>query len=324
MATLRQTIAKLVARTRPTLFYYHVPRDKRHGIVARRNGGLLEIFRAETRQLIRINTGNAVHLPDMVLSFDYYAQSCEPVEFRYRGEIVRLTDFSAPRLHRVKGFDDFAVLCPSSTEPFTTTRQYLEFAGLTPGDVALDLGAYCGLTSIALSKAVGHKGRVIALEPDPINFAAALVNVRRHAEVNGLDNIVLSEIAAADRDGTMAMSSEGTMGSALGALVGDYRGHMLDVPTRSLAGIAREFALDRIDLVKIDIEGAEKLVLPAAGDFLGRFRPRLIIETHVIGGENTRPAVVRFLEEVGYAFRIEAQEGLPFELIMAWPVDRDA
>ena len=319
MATLRQSIAKLVAQTRPTLFYYHVPRDKRRGIVARRNGGMLEIHRPATRQLIRINTGNAIHLPDMILSFDYYAQSCEPVDFRYRGEIVRLTDFSAPRLHWVAGFDDFAVLCPSSTEPFTTTRQYLDFAGLKPGVIALDLGAYCGLTSIALSKAVAREGRVIALEPDPINFAAAEVNVRRHAAVNNLANITLSPVAAADHDGMMAMSSEGTMGSALGAIVGTYRGQMVDVPTRTLAGIARDFGLDRVDLVKIDIEGAELLAVHAARDFLARFRPRLIIETHLVQGESTRPAIVDFLKANGYACRIEAQEGLPFELVMAWP-----
>ncbi|WP_425229446.1 FkbM family methyltransferase [Sphingomonas sp.] len=320
MPTLKHTLAKLIARTRPTLFYYRAPAERRRGIRVRKIGDRLEVIRDETRQIVRIGAGNAVHLPDMIESFDYYAASADPVAIRQGDAIYALTDFSTPRLHHVSGFDDFAVLCPSSTEPFSTTAQYLDFAAIRPGSVVIDLGAYSGLTAIAFSKAAGPTGRVIALEPDPMNFRAAAYNLATHARVNGLDNITLLPWAASDADGQMAMSSEGTMGSALVSIVGGYRGATVSVEARTLDSIARHHELAAVDFVKIDIEGAEEMVVRASSAFLAKYRPRLLIEGHLVNGVSTIPPITAFLEANGYACEVVSQEGLTFSLVQARPV----
>lgn len=318
---LKRALAKQVARYRPTLFYYSAPANARAGFKVRSHGGIIEVIRQSARQMIRINTGNAIYLPDMVGSFDYYFHSADPVSIRYRGEIYSLVDFSSPRLHHVAGFDDFAVLCPSSTEPFTTTIQYLDFADLKPGDNVIDLGAYSGLTAIAFSREIGPTGKVVALEPDPINFKAGQYNIASHGRINKLDNIVLAPMAAADKDGVLEMSSEGTMGSALVSIVGGYRGTTVKVEARTLDSLAREFGLDHVEFVKIDIEGAEKFLVPASGGFLTKYLPRLLIECHLVEGVSTIEPIADYLRGIGYECRIEEQEGLAFLLILAWPSD---
>lgn len=316
---LKRALAKQVARFRPTLFYYSAPPKAREGFKVRRSGALIEVVRPSAKQMIRINTGNAIYLPDMLESFDYYFNSADPVSVRHRGDIYSLVDFSSPRLHHVAGFEDFAVLCPSSTEPFSTTAQYLDFAGLKPGHNVIDLGTYSGLTAIAFSREVGPSGKVVALEPDPINFSAAKYNVATHARVNKLDNVVLAPMAAAGTDGVLEMSSEGTMGSALVSIVGGYRGTTVKVQARTLNSIAREFGLDHVEFVKIDIEGAEKFLVPASGAFFQEFRPRLLIEGHLVEGVSTIEPLVEYLQGIDYECRIEGQEGLAFLLILAWP-----
>jgi len=316
---IKHGLAKIISRVRPELFYYKSSASSRHEIKVRRTADRLEIINHRNRQVIYISVNNAVHLPDMINSFDYYIGSADPISIRRGDKVYQLIDFSTPRLHRVTGFDDFAVLCPSSTEPFTTTRQYLEFAAIANGANVIDLGTYSGLTAIAFSKEAQSTGRVIALEPDPVNYQAAEYNIATHRRVNGLHNVELSPMAVSDRDGEMQMSSEGTMGSALVSIVGNYRGNTVSVECCTLMTLAKRFDLDRVDFVKMDIEGAEMFVIPASGDFLQKYRPRLIIEGHVVRGESSIGPVATFLETLGYSCEIAGQEGLAFQLIKASP-----
>ena len=315
----KYALAKLIADVRPTLFYYRADEQARSGLRVRKSGDVLEVINDKSKKIIRINVANAVHLPDMIDSFEYYTGSAAPVAIRYNGDVYELTDFSTPRLHNVSGFDDFPVMCPSSTEPYSTTLQYLDFAQLKQGSKVIDLGAYSGLTAIAFSKQIGPTGRVLALEPDPINFLSAEHNVSMHKKVNALDNITLVPLAASDEDGELELSSEGTMGSALVSIVGGYRGVTVKVRARTLMTLAREFHLQTVDFVKVDIEGAELFVVPQSAEFLAKYRPRMIIEGHAVNGVSTVGPIVSFLEGAGYEAQVEGQEGLTLSLIKAAP-----
>lgn len=315
----KYALAKLISDVRPTLFYYRADEQARTGLRVRKSGDILEVIDDKARKLIRINAGNAVHLPDMIESFEYYTGSAAPVALRYNGEIYDLTDFSSPRLHNVSGFEDFPVMCPSSTEPYSTTMQYLDFAQLKPGSNVIDLGTYSALTAIAFSKEVGATGRVLALEPDPINSRSAEYNLAMHKKINGLGNVTLAPMAASDKDGELELSSEGTMGSALVSIVGGYRGVTVKVQARTLMSLAREFGLSTVDFVKIDIEGAELFVVPQSAEFLAKYKPRLIIEGHAVNGVSTIEPLVEFLHSVGYETQVEGQPGLTLSLILAAP-----
>lgn len=314
---LREALIRTVASTRPSLFYYKARAEQRRGIRVVETDRTLDIVRERERQIVRISRDNYIYIVDMIESFEYYFTSAEPVLIRYEGEPYSLIDFSTPRLHRIAGFDDFPVLSPSLTEPFETIRQYLDFAELTAGATVLDLGAYSGLTSIAFAKAVGPQGRVVALEPDPLTFIAARTNIASNTKVNGLDNITLVPAAVAGQPGILKFSSEGAMGSSLTSIVGTHRGKSVDVECVTLAGLAERNGLERVDFIKMDVEGAELGAILESGTFLQTFRPRMIIEPHVVDGQLTSDAIIPFLTGLGYECEVIEQTGVALPLVTA-------
>jgi FkbM family methyltransferase len=319
MMKFRETLIKIIAATFPKLFYYRANKNERQDIRVFQSDRVIDILRPESKQMIRISRQNYIYIIDMIECFDYFFYSAEAVCVLYRGEEYQLIDFSTPRLHNVFGFADFPILCPSLTEPFCSIQQYLDFARLKPGDTVFDLGAYSALTSIAFSKAVGPKGRVLALEPDPLNYKASVVNVASNYRINRLENIILIPAAISDQPGILQLSSEGAMGSSLTSIVGKHRGSLVDVECITLQDLMFRYSLDRVDFIKMDIEGAELLTTLASGDFLAKHQPRLIIEPHFVGGVITTVPIVEFLTGLGYKCGVIEQPGLALPLITADP-----
>lgn len=148
---------------------------------------------------------------------------------------------------------------------------------LKPGDTFVDVGACFGYYTLLASKRVGPKGRVIAFEPDPDNFAILKHNV----ESNGCSNVVLVQKALSSGPGTLQLHvSRSNKGASSffqskdtedEAAVVEVEALALDDYLKSTGG--------RIDLVKIDTEGAEGFILEGMQDTL-RQHPgiRVIIE----------------------------------------------
>jgi len=301
MAVAREFLVKFLSRYRPQLFYYKADSELRSDISVNKSGFILEIVNHSRKQIIRINVANAVYLVDMINHFDYYFGSAGPVEISYNSSIYSLIDFSTPRLHNVTGFDDFAILCPSSTEPFETIAQYLDFAELKEGDVAIDFGSYSALTTIAFSKAVGGQGKVLAFEPDPLNLSTVKVNVAAHILKNKLDNITIHDAAVSAETGILEFSSEGAMGSSFKSIVGGGRGgKIVRVESLSPMDIMKKFNLSKVDFIKMDIEGAEKDAILGSREFLTKYRPKLVIEPHYVDGVLSSELIVPFLTDIGY------------------------
>ena len=173
-------------------------------------------------------------------------------------------------------------------------------AFLRPGSVVIDAGANLGEWTVPFARAVGGTGRVLAIEPAPRSAAALemtlAVNALRHAEV--------IRCAVGDHEGRagfavpVVTSVETDTGTArIGSAVAGQEG--LCVPLRTLDSLMIERGLDRLDLVKIDVEGYERKVLDGAEAALDRFRPVLVIETgHETEGD--RAAIHHRLDGLGY------------------------
>ena len=170
------------------------------------------------------------------------------------------------------------------------------------GDVVADVGANIGLYAIALAKRVGDGGKVHAFEPDPANFRA----LDRHCRLNQVTaRVVPYQVAVTGTDGRVAFEagrgSESRIGS--GALVSEVDGVRLD----------SVFAGDRIDILKIDVEGFEEAVLKGGSELLSdRARgPRIIyIEVHPFAWrevKTTSETLLTLLTDYGY--RIEDLSG---------------
>ena len=310
LRSLRHRLAAFLGKRHPSVLLWLTNRHTQDRVSVRLVAGRIAVMNRQAGQLIFLSRDHGVYVPLVAESFDYFFSSAVSSQVTVDGASYQSLDFSRPTDQSVIGFPDFPIMSPSLTEPFVTTEQYLEFAGLGPGQVAIDLGAYSALSSIAFSKVVGAEGRVVALEPDPVNLAAAMINLQRNVDINALVNIRLIQAAVAAKPGTIALSAEGSMGSATADLVGKHRGATIAVRAMTLEEIVTEEKLDRIDFIKFDIEGSEKPVILSSGELLTRFRPRLIIEPHFVDGTSTATSIISFLEGIGYDCQIIAQTGL--------------
>lgn len=165
-----------------------------------------------------------------------------------------------------------------------------------PGDTVLDIGANVGDWTLSMALRVGLNGRVLAFEPVPY-LAEAIAKTSR---INRQDQVEVHNLALSSEDGTAEFSVEqgNSGGSRLGHMAGDFSS--ISVPTRRLDSLLAERPdIERIDFIKIDVEGFELQVLQGARATLARFRPPLILESgHESDSE--RQAQADFLMSLGY------------------------
>lgn len=146
-----------------------------------------------------------------------------------------------------------------------------------PGEVAIDVGAHCGLYTILLSRLVGPQGRVLAFEPSP----RELPRLERHLRINDCANAKLEPIAVGNSSGTVTLYLSGgrrtTGTNSLRPASG--RTWNVNVPLQRIddyVALHPEYA--RPDFIKMDIEGAELEALRGARDTIERSHPTILIE----------------------------------------------
>ncbi len=267
----------------------------------------------KNNQTVRIAIRHSVYVLDVINSFDYYFSAVEPIDFNNR----KLVDYSIGRYHDVVGFTLFPVYFPSLSEPTVTTTQYLEFADLKPGGTVIDLGAYAGLTSILFKESVGATGKVVAVEADEQNVVAMNKNFNLyHKFCDGKIEVLFG--AAWNHCNGLQFSSEGNMGSSASDIVGNDRGNVITTPSFTLSKIADLFQLESVDFIKCDIEGGEVVVFQDQA-FFEKFRPRIIIETHLVENHETTDVCIKDLEAFGYTCKRIHQTGVTLPLLECYP-----
>jgi len=182
----------------------------------------------------------------------------------------------------------------SNEEAFLTS---LDFRGKT----VFDVGAYQGIYTMFFARAVGPKGRVVAFEPNPANYAAIMDNV----ELNGFTRVTVKAMALADRKGKADLLFP-VREPARGSLRSDYQSSLADRFEARKVKVVLDTLDDQLaelptpDFVKIDVEGAELEVLHGMPTLLADHRPSLFIEVH--SGVDVR-RLVRLLADSGYEMR---------------------
>jgi len=266
-------------------------------------------------KVLRIRSGHAIYIPHMIESFDYYINSVVPVRDGGR-QIVYM---SGPRYHRLIGYGDIPFLFPSQTEPYETTREYLEFADLKEGQTVLDIGAYSGVTSIIFAQLIGPTGHVYAFEADETNYECAKINLEMAAKVMGVRNITLLKKAVWSHGDGLLFSTEGSMGSSAVEITGGGRGKEQKVDTITIEQFCRQHNLTHVDFIKIDIEGAELQVLTSSAPTLKSLNVKLIIEPHFVEGNLVTGALCDLLKSAGYAVHVRDKTAGSEALIEAVP-----
>ena len=181
------------------------------------------------------------------------------------------------------------------------------------GDTIVDIGAGDGLDSVVFSNAVGPSGRVLAVEAHPATF----VLLEQACRLNGLSNVTPVQCAVMDAPGSATMVEDGShrdLYTVLGGTNGARRTG--EVPAKTLDELCREHEIERIDLLKMNIEGAERLALQGAEETLGRTR-YVCIACHDFLSETdaalaTKAFVVEFLRNRGFELTLREDDPHPW------------
>lgn len=148
---------------------------------------------------------------------------------------------------------------------------------LKEGDTFIDLGTNIGLFSLTASKIVGNKGIVISFEPFSKNYDTFIYNI----ELNHLKdfNIVPEKKAIGKSDSTLTLYSN-SHDSNMGMVSTRKRTHTHkeSVESTKLDTYLEEKEINRVDLIKIDIEGHEKEALVGMVNTIKKFHPSFILE----------------------------------------------
>ncbi|TFF87608.1 MAG: FkbM family methyltransferase [Promethearchaeota archaeon] len=170
------------------------------------------------------------------------------------------------------------------------------------GDIVLDVGAFMGLSSIHLSKHVGPEGFVYAIEP------VIPDTLQKNLKANEVSNVKCLPFAVGEKKGDLEIEiSDFIADSSITKreYTQEYYTQTKNVEVRTIDSLVKELGLDRVDYVKMDIEGAEELALRGAEGVLKEFKPKLSISSYHIDFENEpqHDKLVRLLKEYGYTLK---------------------
>ena len=164
--------------------------------------------------------------------------------------------------------------------------------------VVLDIGAYIGQYTLLAAK-YAKEGKVIALKPHPESYNCLKENI----SINNFKNAQAINAAASIRTGHSYFRLSSFNNSLIPEI--QYDIDSILVSSVSIDDLVKSLNLDRLDLIKIDVEGHEGFVIRGAQETLTLFRPMLIVELswedeQVFG--DTPEMVLDELRKFGYSF----------------------
>jgi len=183
---------------------------------------------------------------------------------------------------------------------YEPVESYLFTRLLRPGMTVVDAGANAGQYSLLASTAVGPSGRVLAFEPNPSAFR----RLRSAVADNGLTNVETRPEALWGEPSTLRFGYP--EGVAPGSNSGSYRaGGAGGEPASAvrLDDVLSQSGDERVDLIKLDVEGAEPEALAGAWRTLALHRPTLLVELNheALGGPRAAAGLCDLLRGHGYA-----------------------
>jgi len=170
---------------------------------------------------------------------------------------------------------------------------------LKNGMTFVDAGTNKGDFALAAAAAVGPDGKVVCFEPEPTNCFW----IRKSIELNGYRNVTLHEVALGDvnEETQLYLGKQSGWHSLIPALPDRNRGS-LPVEKRTLDSVLTETKVGRVDVMKIDVEGAELALLKGAVETLaGKRKMALLMDLHPDFGVSPRE-VCSFLGRLGFSF----------------------
>lgn len=146
---------------------------------------------------------------------------------------------------------------------------------LRPGDTFIDIGANIGYFTLLASKLVGPNGHVVAIEAS----AATYQRLRENLDLNRVRNVRAIQCAVADRETELTLHTAPDINSGLASLIQPRGGQGTErVRGAPLGALLTSDEIQSARLIKIDVEGAEKMVIDGMAPILSQLRADFLVE----------------------------------------------
>ena len=202
-------------------------------------------------------------------------------------------------------------------------QKYISNSNLQLGSTCIDIGCRVGTVSLPMWKKVGKSGIVISVDADPLNIE----KIKMNFSLNGFPSKYVYHAAISNRIGFSQLRCyKGINGwQTLGdpTFASAYENYSIEVPTIIFSDLMEYFNLESADLVKIDVEGAEPMVLSGMVRFLQEKRIKCVIfeVNHLMleGLGKTVDDLMCIWDNYDYDLYRLLSDGTLFKLSNKWP-----
>lgn len=187
---------------------------------------------------------------------------------------LRTIDYRGAPLHLSGPPEDRYFQSVDLAEAANAPLHYVAAHAIGPQSPVMDIGANIGVTASVFARHTA--GPVHAVEPSPVIFP----HLQATCRANGADGVRAHNLALGREPGTLRFFADATAGAA-SHLITDAtlaRASDIEVTVKTLDMLVREEEIDRLDLVKIDVEGYEIDVLEGGVETFRTLRPNLLVE----------------------------------------------
>lgn len=151
-------------------------------------------------------------------------------------------------------------------------------------DVVIDAGAHYGFYTILASRLVGNEGNVLAFEPHPHNYKRLLTNLR----LNGIKNVKTFNLALGEINGQtkLHLANSGGHSTTPESSSCSFHGY-IPVKVATIDTVMKKLGVQKVSLIKIDVEGAELSVMKGGSRTIKKSKPKLTIASYHFPNEST-------------------------------------
>ena len=176
---------------------------------------------------------------------------------------------------------------------------------LKKSDVFIDVGANGGLYTVIAAEKIQNNGHIYACEPSQRELELLEHNIK----INSLDNVTIIKSVISSEGGTVkfGIAQDGAMNSLSQT---DHPGQKIDhwdnIESTTIDNLIESYQLTKIKLVKIDVEGAEKLVIDGAKELLqSKNSPVILLEASNLNSKSFGFSATQVLQQlVDYGYKI--------------------
>jgi len=211
-------------------------------------------------------------------------------------KIIKVNNYKMKTISHDTGISS-ELLIYGNHEPLTTEIILDE---LSEGMICIDIGSNIGYYALLESKKIGKNGNVLAIEPSPENFSTLVYNIKLQND----QNINAFNFAIGDKNDEIefliSKKSNWSKVKDENDII-ESEDKIIKIPLKTLNSFVKDNQLEKIDLLRMDVEGYENNIIDGAIEVLTKFKPKIMVEIHkmIMGKKKTRE-ILEKLKKLNY------------------------